>query len=238
MSSKPLNVVFCLPGSSFSGRFLQCWTDTVHTMREHNINIILSQKSGSNIHHLRARCLGANVMSGKNQQPFQGQINYDFIFWLDSDVIFSPKQILKLLSYNVDIVSGMYLMEGGNAYAMVEKGKWDFELYKKNGGSFEFVSREKANQLRQTGGLCEIEYNGFGFMCIKRGVFEKIPYPWFPPTFFNFKYTDTNGNEIDVHDFCSEDVGFCRKAIEAGFKIYVDPSIRVGHEKTHILYQN
>ena len=34
---------------------------------------------------------------------------------------------------------------------------------------------------------------------------------------------------------CGEDVSFCLDAKEAGFEIWCDPRIRVGHEKTRII---
>ena len=34
-----------------------------------------------------------------------------------------------------------------------------------------------------------------------------------------------------VQDMCGEDVSFCLDAIEAGYEIWCDPRIRVGHEK-------
>jgi len=39
-----------------------------------------------------------------------------------------------------------------------------------------------------------------------------------------------------VQDMCGEDVSFCLDAIEAGFEIWCDPKIRVGHEKTRIIW--
>jgi hypothetical protein len=39
----------------------------------------------------------------------------------------------------------------------------------------------------------------------------------------------------EVQDMCGEDVSFCLDAKEAGFEIWCDPKIRVGHEKTRIL---
>jgi GT2 family glycosyltransferase len=69
-----------------------------------------------------------------------------------------------------------------------------------------------------------------GFMMIKNGVYENIDYPWFEPRFFEY---EKDGKII--RDFCSEDVGFCLKAKEKGFPVYIDPSIRVRHEKTILL---
>ena len=39
----------------------------------------------------------------------------------------------------------------------------------------------------------------------------------------------------DLEDYCSEDVAFCHLAKEAGFKIFIDPQMVVGHEKMRIL---
>ena len=63
-------------------------------------------------------------------------------------------------------------------------------------------------------------------------VFEKIGYPWFPPIWEEIELP----NKIVMKDFTSEDVGFCRTAISKGFKIFIDPNIIVGHEKSRILY--
>jgi GT2 family glycosyltransferase len=53
-----------------------------------------------------------------------------------------------------------------------------------------------------------------------------MTYPWFRPEFKKI------GNAVD---FTMEDVAFCLRAQEAGYKIYVDPLVRVGHEKGVVL---
>ena len=42
-----LKIVFCIPGNSFSGRFLSCWTNLVKVMSSYKINFtnILSNKN-------------------------------------------------------------------------------------------------------------------------------------------------------------------------------------------------
>jgi hypothetical protein len=115
---KPLTIVFCLPGNSFSWKFLECWINTVHYCYQNNKDV-----------------------EGKS-------------------------------------------------------------------------------------GLMEAAYTGFGFMLIKKGVFESMEYPWFRPVMKQI------GNAMD---FCMEDVGFCLTARERGYKIFVDPQVRVGHEKRVVL---
>ena len=66
--------------------------------------------------------------------------------------------------------------------------------------------------------LFECEAIGTAFMIIKTFVFKTIPRPWF------FYEQDENG-DMRV----SEDVWFCKKAIEAGYKIWCEPRAVVGH---------
>ena len=75
-----------------------------------------------------------------------------------------------------------------------------------------------------------VDYTGFGWVLIKKGVFEHkdMKYPWFAPKMQLFE-------SGAVQDMCGEDVSFCLDAIEAGFDIWCDPRIRVGHEKTRVI---
>jgi lipopolysaccharide biosynthesis glycosyltransferase len=57
------------------------------------------------------------------------QFDYDYIMWIDSDIIFTTEQFDKLLSNNVDICGGVYLMEGGQQFAAVKN--WNEEKFKK-----------------------------------------------------------------------------------------------------------
>ena len=72
------------------------------------------------------------------------------------------------------------------------------------------------------------DYTGFGWVLIKKGVFENLEYPWFAPKMQVFE-------SGEVQDMCGEAVSFCLDCIEAGYKIWADPRIRVGHEKTRII---
>jgi GT2 family glycosyltransferase len=99
---------------------------------------------------------------------------------------------------------------------------WDEEYFKKN-GYFNFLTIPDINGKED---LIEVSYTGMGFMLVKKGVFESMEYPWFRPI----------EKQIgDAVDFTMEDVAFCLKAAEAGFKVFIDPTVRVGHEKKIVL---
>ena len=140
--------------------------------------------------------------------------------WIDSDVLFSPAQFKKLLDHDKDVISGLYLMDGGKAYAAVKN--WDEEYFKKN-HKFKFLTPE---DIRERKGLFEVSYAGMGFMLVKKGVFESVEYPWFCPL---------QKKIGDMVDFTSEDVGFCLKAQDKGYGIFVDPEVIAGHEKLIVL---
>jgi len=210
-------IIFCIPGNKFSNTFLKCWTELVFYCIKNNINPILSNDYDSNVYFVRAKILGANTLNGKYQKPFNGEIKYDYIMFIDSDIIFSVEDFDKLIKMNNDISCGAYLMDGGTKYAIVENmNDDDFE---KN-GCFNFISK---NDLSKYNEPFRVDYCGMGFMLIKKNIIEQIEYPWFYPKIFNF-----NNN---ICEFTSEDVGFCLKLKEKKINIYINPEIKVGHEK-------
>ena len=220
MAAPQHRIMLCLPGNSFSGRFMDCVIELITYFMHNNIGVAISRKESSVVYYVRNMCLGGDVLRGKNQKPYDGKVDYTHMLWIDSDVIFTPQQFQILLNHNKDIVSGIYMMGNGIHFATVEN--WDLEHFKKN-GSFQFYTEK---DIKNRTGLIQVAYTGFGFILIKKGVFESLEYPWFRPIFYDI------GN---AHDFCSEDTAFCQLAIEKGFKIYIDPRVRVGHEKKMVL---
>lgn len=67
--------------------------------------------------------------------------------------------------------------------------------------------------------LVEVQHAGSSGMLIRRRVLEAVSEPWFEL-----------GNGI------SEDVNFCRKAVEAGFKVHVDTGAKLGHITTAVIW--
>lgn len=225
-----MRIVFCLPGKTFSNEFLMSWSGLLEICHQMNIGVVLSNNTSSNIFQNRSCCLAMDLSKGKRQKPFCG-LQYDYIMWIDSDVIFKPEHFKKLLSRNVDIVTGLYLQENpriddnGNLYAVfAASDSWKPNTVKQN-------TILTWNKIKDKKDPFEIVYAGMGFMLIKCGVFESIDIPWFPSI----------ANHLDewgTDDMTSEDVGFCLKAREYGFKIWADPSVIVGHEKSRILLPN
>jgi hypothetical protein len=110
-------------------------------------------------------------------------------------------------------------MEDLKHYACVKK--WDVDYYKSN-GSFEFLKSDEEIKDK----YISVAYNGMGFFACRKGVIEKLKYPY-----FSYPLIEIDG----LRETCSEDVSFCKNLTDAGFEITVNTSIRVGHEKTLII---
>lgn len=135
--------------------------------------------------------------------------NYDYVLTVDSDMVLPSSALTSLLDRNKGIVSGVYLkkeldkkipeMYGGEV--VDENGQTDYNWI-----------------ISQQGNVVPIYTCGFGCVLIKREVLEKIGYPWFEyHTSYEFK------------DSISEDTDFCLKALDKGYKIYLDTNVLCEH---------
>ena len=99
--------------------------------------------------------------------------------------------------------------------------------FRNNGG---VMNHEMVEGISKRKKPFTVDYTGFGWVLIKKGVFEhkEMKYPWFAPKMQEFE-------SGAVQDMCGEDVSFCLDAMDAGFEIWCDPRIRVGHEKTRVI---
>jgi hypothetical protein len=225
------DIIVCVPGNTFTDNFLVSWTETI-TKLSCKYNIKFSNRFSSQVNFARTMCLGADVLRGPNQKPFNGKIKYDAIIWLDSDMVYTPDMVDKLIHMtlnNYKVCSGIYAMDGGTHFCCVKD--WNEDYYKKN-GSFQFLSIKDGEELiKNNRNVQNCAYVGMGCMGIRYGVLEdeRLKYPWF---FRNIAIIDEN-----VIDGTSEDVSFIRNMIDSGIidSVAVDLSLRFGHEK-RIIY--
>jgi hypothetical protein len=196
-----LKLLFCLPGREFSTGFLRCWTTTIRTMERLGVEWLVSMEGSSSISHLRNKLAGGDPEQGEYQTPHR-HADYTHQVWIDSDQIWSPEQILRLVEHDLDVVSGCIRTADG-----------DYALHR---------NHERLTEIEP--GLFEVDSCGFGFVVIKRQVFEQIPYPW-----FRLLPAETGLGDD------SEDVSFCRKVRAAGMKVVADGDVKVGHEKLVVI---
>ena len=222
---KGKKIVFCLPGRGCSYIFLKNFVQLCFDMVQNNMSIQISQDYSSMVNFARCKCLGANVLRGPDQLPWDGKLKYDYQLWIDSDIVFDTEKFYRLVHMKKDIASGWYCTEDGKTTSVAH---WmEEDDFRQNGGVMNHETIETMSKRRKP---FTVDYAGFGWLLIKHGVFENegLKYPWFAPKMQVFE-------SGEVQDMCGEDVSFCLDAIAAGFEIWCDPKIRVGHEKTRII---
>lgn len=215
-----VRLVFCLPGKSYDRQFLLSWSDLLMQASARGHQVMISQQYSSVVHFARAKCLGGDVLKGPDQKPFQGEVEYDAMMWIDSDVVFKPEDFFNLLESPHDVTAGLYMMEDLQHFATVPE--WNDDFFTKS-GTFKFLRPEDIE-----GGphYKPVAYTGMGWMLIRKGVVESIKYPWF------HSELQSVGSLVDMN---SEDVSFCRAIQAAGHQIHVDTKIRVGHQKLLVI---
>jgi len=221
-------VVIGLPGDNFSSKFLISWTGALNVLWEtQRYDLIISPGVSSFVSFARMQTLGLDVLRGVSQKPFN---NLDFDVWItiDSDIIFTPNQLIDLIESTEihPVVSGMYRMSNLTNYAIVKD--WDTSYFAKN-GTFEFLTPDFVDKWKQETGLkfMPVHYAGMGFFAVKRDVLKKMTYPYFNA---ELQEIITEDGTI-LRDICSEDVAFCKNIQKLGYSIVVNTDLRVGHHK-------
>lgn len=125
----------------------------------------------------------------------------------------NPQDFINLYNSDKDITSGAYLLASGEvtAYPNPLGPGLDYK---------EVLKMKKPIKVHSV---------GFGFLCIKQGVFESLSRPWFGSIPITIK-KDNTGQEF-TFPIMGEDISWCHKVAQLGYKIWFDPRVRVTHHK-------
>ena len=155
--------------------------------------------------------MAENIASARNslvRQAFDNDATH--LLMMDTDQIYPPDCIDKLISHDKDMAS-----------VRVHRRWPPFEVIMNRGeiGKYKHVSDKECF----SGDLVEIDATGTACMLIKMEVFEALSDPWFYLKNGSKSPHNRHGKPV------GEDIRFCSDAKAAGFDIFVDTSIEVGH---------
>lgn len=126
---------------------------------------------------------------------------YDAVLWLDSDMIFNDAIYDDLSDSRKDFISGVYHMRRGTFASCVFK---DIRL-----DHFTPWGDEYPRDVFEIAGC------GFGCVLIKTDILADV--------------MKTYGTAFDPMKQIGEDIAFCQRARDLGYKIFCDPFVRCGH---------
>lgn len=208
-----INLIIATPGHSMMGSYVKSLLSALSLLSEKGISWTFTNGYSSNVGDAREVTLsGTYHNSINNSQPLSGQITYDKILWIDSDIAFTAEDVMRLYESDKDIISGAYLLPGGEVAA--------YETLGKAGLAY--------NTILALDNPLKIEGCGFGFLCVKQGVFEQMSRPWFKQV----THTMELDNKIIEFPLMGEDLSWCKRALNLGYEIWLDPKVKLTHHKT------
>lgn len=216
------NIVFATPANSFTPGYLRSLLITIDAFYSEGITWNFLSQGGSLVSMAReCTVAGYDVNNVEMNELCSGTFTYDMIMWIDSDIEWQPSDVMRLYNSNKQIISGCYLMENRHV-----------PIYQQPRGGMmpETLLNDYSSPFKIAG--C-----GFGFLGVKSGVFEKMPRPWFGPVAVP-DFDEKTGEKKEDFILVGEDLSWCTKAINSGFDIWVDPNVRVIHQKTFKLNWN
>ena len=173
--------------------------------------------------------------------------DYTHMMFIDADIVFDPVDVLKMLTYDRDIMCGPYskkTVRWDRVMQALSKGHLNLGSKEDEieGFTGDFFFTPTTNNRISLSTPIEVAEAGTGFMIIKRECFEK-----FENAHPELKYiSDTlgRGGELykqemlayfdtvidpDSGRYLSEDYMFCRYSRKAGLKVWLCPWIKLQH---------
>lgn len=216
MTIPHFQVVICTPGHSMTASYVRSILKTTYFLNQQNISFNFMNEYSSHVADARERTLGGTAFNDRRQQkPGNGEWTYDKLFWIDSDIEWEPEDFFRLMQSDKQVISGCYMLEDETVT----------------------VYDEPMGPAMHKNDILKLKFPfkcagvGFGFLAVRSGVFERMERPWFGSTWVDVK-NEITGEFERKFPLVGEDLSWCTKVRELGIDIWVDPLVRVGHQKT------
>ena len=211
------DVVIATPGSTFKSAYVKSLVETIKVLNERNISFTFLNRYSSFVATARElTAIDSDSHDYETNKLANGRFFYDRVIWIDSDIEWTPDDFLKLMDSPHDIVSGLYQLDDNGTVAVG---------YPNESGQ---PTRVHKVEFLLHSDPVEVGSVGFGFLSVKFGVFEELPRPWFLIAKMQIDRM-YQGKPLKVN--LGEDYSWCELAKAHGFKIYVDPTVKVKHHK-------
>jgi len=223
----PPSVTFCITGNIYTTGFFNSWTKFLFFLKENPtlINPHFVSHYSENIFESRNEMLGGGINKGEWQLPLIEDFDSKYLFFMDSNMVFEPIQIMriiyKMVKFDLNILSAVCMQNDGVHSSAVKN---DAEEVLVENEKFEYFTKDEliAEGSKFEGDLVKVSNVGLNFVCVKNELFENIEYPWFEPESF-----------VNLKGFYSDSHSVFRKMKKLDHKVLCDSSVIVGRD--HII---
>jgi hypothetical protein len=127
------------------------------------------------------------------------EMGTEWCLWLDSDMMFPPTTLLRLLSHKEDIVACNYMKRSFPSKSVAFTDTTDWESW---------VPLEHSNNLEV------VEAVGMGCVLMRTNVFKQLTKPYFEYTY-----------QSETQDWIGEDFTLFKKLNDLGYKVKIDMNL-------------
>jgi hypothetical protein len=200
------NILIVTPGTMMTAGYVESLVSTIEECNRQGLTYRWMNGQSPLVHNAReAAITGDKNLNLNDKGPLHDQYAYDKLFMIDSDISWTVEDFFKLFYSGKDVICGTYMLSDGNTTS-------------------NFLDR---NTLKKASVDIEVEGTGLGFVCVRQGVFENISRPWFAYCY------QKHPNNCETP--AGEDISWCFHVTQSGYRIFVDPSVNVGHTKSMLL---
>jgi len=137
--------------------------------------------------------------------------NFDYIYFLDSDMLYPHDSIVRLIQAHKQVIGGFYVKR------LPPIVSTQYKTFDERG--YGLLDPIEPNQ-----GIIEIAATGFGGVLVKTEVFKRLNYPYFEMIHM------PNGEVF------GEDTYFCSRMKEQDIAVYSDSNLIYGHQTNSFIY--
>lgn len=143
----------------------------------------------------------------------------DWVWFQGDDHVWMPDLLTSLLDRNLDVVVPLVAKKNPPFNLVIFKDSWMAKDVD-DGREYRHYQYFEPSELPD-GGLMEVHAAGSAAMLVRRHVLEDVGSPWF---------------ENSVGTIVNDDLEFCRKIRDCGYKIMCDTDVAMGHISSHTVW--
>ena len=211
------DVVIATPGSAMEAEYVKSLVLTLEWLTKQGMTYRYLSKYSSFVPSAREKtATDSDEHDWATTEVGRGEFTYDWLLWIDSDMVWEPSCLERLMSWNYDVISACCPI---NKHGVLGAMKLSPELVPKQVTWWDLALEDSP---------VEVDGVGFGFLLIKYGVMESMKRPW-----FGIRKSRLDGVEFPVN--FGEDYSFCMGLKDSGYSVWLDPGATVQHMKASLL---
>jgi hypothetical protein len=207
------DVLIATPGTDLKAAYVDSLVKTLAECDKRGLTYKWLNGQSSLVHHAREITMSGDMrLDPDDKGPMHGQVTYNKIVWIDSDIEWQVEDFFRLYDSEYEIVSGAYLLSDNTTTTIHTQ---------------EYLQGIPKHVILGMTDPIKVQSIGFGFVAIKSGVFERLERPWFA----HFSQYIINSRGEKLPDSLGEDISWCVRAYNAQIPVMFDPKVLVNHMK-------